>query len=703
MDSVICLAQAAHLIALAGIFMSMFNKKALVRVTVALLAASTALTVTSVAQGAQLSATFPEKKPALGQWGVDLTERDLSVKPGDDFQKYASGTWLKKTAIPADKPEVGSFYDVYDMSQDQLKALVTSAPATSKYGALYPSMMDEKRVEELGIKPLKPDLAKVAAIKTKAQFARHMGTTEGRFGSALFAFDLEPDTADASMNSVYLYQAGLGMPNRDYYLDASFKPQRDAYRAYLERTFKAIGNPNPAAAADRVMAFETKIAKVSWASEDRRDIDKTNNPMSTAELAKYAPGIDWKAYFAGAKVPPQKRMIVNENTAIKKIAALYAATPLSTLKDWEAFHTTNQASPYLNKAMVDSRFEFTKTISGVTEQLPRWKRSISLVSGATGELVGQDYVEKYFPPASKAKMVELVANLKTAMAARIEGNSWMSPETKKAAIDKLGKMQVMVGYPDKFRDYTPLQISADDLYGNVERASAFNYAYGMEDLGKPVNHKKWGMNPQTVNAYNGGGENKIVFPAGILQPPFFDPNADDAVNYGGIGAVIGHEISHGFDDQGRKFDANGNVRDWWTAEDGKRFDAEAKIFGEQYAKFEAAPGAFVNPKLTMGENIADFAGIQVALDAYHHSLGGKPAPVIDGLTGDQRFFLAYAQVWREKQREDSVRSQVTTDPHSPGRFRIWGPVRNVQAWYDAFGITPDNAMYIPPEKRAHIW
>jgi putative endopeptidase len=687
--------------------MSIINKNAFVRAAAAMLAASTAMVVTSApaqtTQAAVSSTANVPGKAQLGSWGVDLTSRDLSVKPGDDFQKYASGAWLAKTQIPADKPEVGSFYDVYDLSQDQLKALVTNASASNKYGALYQSMMDENRVEQLGIEPLKPDLAKVAAIKSKAEFARHMGTTGGSFGSALFAYDLEPDTADASMNSLYLYQAGLGMPNRDYYLEASFKPQRDAYRAYIERTFKAIGQPNPAAAADRVMAFETAIAKVSWASADRRDIDKTNNPMSSAELAKYAPGMDWNAFFEGGKIPAQKRMIVNENSAIKQIAALYAKTPLSTLKEWEAFHTADQASPYLNKAMVDSRFDYVKSISGVTENRPRWKRALTLVDGSLGELIGQDYVAKYFPPSSKAKMVELVGNLKTAMAARIQGNNWMSDATKKAAIDKLSRMDVMVGYPDKFRDYDALEIKGDDLYGNVERASAFNYAYEMEDLGKPVNHRKWVMNPQTVNAYNGGGENKIVFPAGILQPPFFDPNADDAVNYGGIGAVIGHEISHGFDDQGRKFDASGNVRDWWTAEDGKRFDAEAKVFGDQYAKFEAAPGAFVNPKLTMGENIADFAGIQVALDAYHRSLNGKPAPVIDGLTGDQRFFLAYAQVWREKQREDSVRSQVATDPHSPGRFRVLGPVRNVQAWYDAFGITPQSSMYIPPEQRAHIW
>ncbi|MGN6058176.1 MAG: M13 family metallopeptidase [Sphingomicrobium sp.] len=686
--------------------MRKINKNAFLRAAAMALAASTAMAVTSAsAQTVQAAAsvTVATAKPHLGAWGVDLTARDTSVKPGDDFQKYASGEWLAKTAIPADKPEVGSFYEVFDLTQDHLKDLVTSAPASSKYGALYKSFMDESRVEQLGIEPLKPDLAKVAAIKTKSEFARHMGTTDGSFGSAIFAYDLEPDTADAKMNALYMYQAGLGMPNRDYYLKDEFKPQRAAYRAYLERTFKTIGEPNPSAAANRVMAFETAIAKVSWASADRRDIDKTNNPMTSAQLAKYAPGLDWAAFFAGAKIPPQKRIIVNENTAIRQIAALYARTPLSTLKEWEAFHTADQASPYLSKAMVDSRFDYTKTISGVTEQRPRWKRAVSLVDGSLGELVGQDYVAKYFPPSSKAKMVELVANLKTAMAARIEGNGWMSEATKKAALVKLAKMDVMVGYPDKFRDYSKLEIKPDDLYGNVQRAQRFNADYDMEDLDKPVNHKKWGMNPQTVNAYNGGGENKIVFPAGILQPPFFDPNADDAVNYGAIGAVIGHEISHGFDDQGRKYDENGNVRDWWTAEDGKRFDAEAKIFGDQYAKFEAAPGAFVNPKLTMGENIADFAGIQVALDAYHRSLNGKPAPVIDGLTGEQRFFLAYAQVWREKQREDALRSQVTSDPHSPGRFRVWGPLRNVDAWYKAFGVTPDNAMYIPPEKRARIW
>jgi putative endopeptidase len=425
--------------------------------------------------------------------------------------------------------------------------------------------------------------------------------------------------------------------------------------------------------------------------------------MSSRQLSAYAPGIDWTAYWAGAKVPAQKRLIVGENTAVKAIAKLYAATPLATLKLWQSFHVADQAAPYLTKAMVDSRFEYAKQLSGVTAMLPRWKRALALVDGSLGELVGQDYVARYFPASSKAKMEVLVSNLKTAMAGRIKANSWMSEATKAAALEKLAKMDVMVGYPDKWRNYDALTIDPNDLYGNVQRAGKFDAEYQMSFLGKPVDRKLWAMNPQTVNAYNGGLENKIVFPAGILQAPFFDPNADDAVNYGAIGAVIGHEISHGFDDQGRKIDATGAVRDWWTPEDAKRFEEQAGVFGSQYAQYEVAPGFAVNPRLTMGENIADLAGVQVALDAYHASLGGKPAPVIDGLTGDQRFFLAFAQVWRVKMREDALKQQVTTDPHSPGRFRTYGPLRNVDAWYNAFNIQAGDKLYIAPDKRARIW
>ena len=640
---------------------------------------------------------------AIGTWGVDVAGGDTSVKPGDDFFRYAGGKWAAATEIPADRASVGAFADLRERTQDQGKELILSAPAGSKYGALYASYMNEAQAEKVGLAPLMADLNKLKAIRTKSQFARMMGDTSGKFGSAVIDFGVGADTANPNLNVLYVGQSGLGLPDKKYYLDDSLKKQRDAYRAYIERTMKTIGYADPAAAATTIINFETNVAIKSWDADARRDIVKVNNPMTTAQLAAYAPGIDWKAFWQGAKIPAQKRMIVGENTAVKGIAAVFGETPLETLKMWQAFHIASQASPFLNKAMVDSQFEYAKQLSGVTQMRPRWKRALGMVDGSLGELVGQDYVNRFFPASSKAKMGVLVGNLKTAMAGRIRGNDWMSESTKSAALEKLAKMDVMVGYPDKWRDYSKLRIDANDLYGNAKRAGEFNSAYQMSFLGKPVDRKLWGMNPQTVNAYNGGLENKIVFPAGILQAPFFDANADDAANYGAIGAVIGHEISHGFDDQGRKIDATGAVRDWWTAEDSKRFEQQAAIFGAQYAKYEAAPGFFVNPKLTMGENIADLAGVSVALDAYHASLGGKAAPVIDGLTGDQRFFLAFAQVWRTKQRDDAIRNQVTTDPHSPAVFRTYGPLRNVDAWYAAFNVQPGDKLYIAPDQRARIW
>lgn len=643
------------------------------------------------------------KALTFGSWGVDLGARDTSVKPGDDFDRFANGGWFAKTEIPADQASAGVDYDVYNLTQRQLRQVVTGAPATSQVGGLYQSFADEARVEALGAKPLMADLANVAAIKDKGEMARFMGASQGAFGMTIVGGGPYADTDDPTINVLWLGQGGLGLPEREYYLDDQFKPQRDAYRAYIVRTLGLTGAKDPEAAADAIMAYETEIAKVSWKIADRRDIGKINNPMSSAELAAYAPGLDWNAWFAGAGIGPQKRMIVNETTAVRDISALYAKTSLDTLKLWQQFHVANQASPYLSKAFVDSRFDYTKVLSGVSELRPRWKRGLTLVDGSLGELVGETYSQQYFPASAKAKMEALVANLKLAMGDRIRANSWMAPATKEAALAKLEKMDVMVGYPDKWRDYSGLKIDAADLYGNVQRSGKFEYAYQLGELGKPVDRKKWSMNPQEVNAYNGGLENKIVFPAGILQAPYFSESVDDAVNYGAIGAVIGHEIIHGFDDQGRKIDANGAVRDWWTPEDAAKFDAAAKAFGAQYATYEAAPGAFINPDLTMGENIADLAGLEVAHDAYHRSLGGKPAPVIDGLTGDQRFFLAFAQAWRDKAREDSIKQQVASDPHSPARWRIIGPVRNVDAWYSAFGVGADAKYYLKPEDRTKIW
>jgi putative endopeptidase len=660
-----------------------------------LLAAVSAVAIS----GAALAAD----KPMYGAWGVDLTARDTAVKPGDDFNRHANGAWEKRTTIPADQASAGVGYDVFNRSQEQLRTLIETAPANTQIGGLYKSFTDEARLEQVDDAPLKIDLAKIAALSTKADMAKALGAAHGGFGPDLFSLDIYPDAKNPELNVLNIGQSGLGLPDRDYYLTDGFKPQLEAYRAFAERALKMAGYPDPAKSAADVLAFETAIAKVSWPVADRRDVEKTYNPMTIAELQSFAPDIPWSDYLAAAGIPAQSKVVLGEKTAVRDIARLFAATPLETLKAWRTVQGVQEMSPYLSKRFVDSRFEFVKALSGQTQLRPRWKRGVSLVDGSLGELVGQAYVAKYFPPSSKAQMVELIANLKVAMAARIEKAPWMAPATKQAALTKLSKMQVMVGYPDKWRDYSGLKIDAGDLYGNVRRSGAFEWAYQLSDLGKPVDHGKWGMTPQTVNAYNGGLENKIVFPAGILQAPFFDPAADPAVNYGAIGAVIGHEISHGFDDQGRKIDDAGKLRDWWTAEDAKRFESQSSVLGAQYDAYEAVPGAHINGQLTMGENIADLAGLQVAYDAYHAALKGQAAPVVDGLTGDQRFFLAFAQAWQDKSRDDSLKQQMASDPHAPSSFRVIGPTRNVDAWYAAFGVKPGDKFYLAPEKRSRVW
>ena len=636
-----------------------------------------------------------------GTWGVDIDARDTSVRPGDDFQRYASGKWLDANEIPADKSSNGIGSELVDRTQDQLRAIVMGAPRETQLGAFYASYMDEARLEQLDMAPLKTELDAIAAIRTKQEFTRRMGRSNSDFGGTLFGLGVYADPT-LPINSLWMVQSGMGLPDRDYYLLDKYKPQRDAYRAYVERTLRLIGHADPAAGAGQVLAFETELAKVAWPQVDRRDFTKLNNPMSPAQLAAYAPGVDWGAYLAASGVS-ENRLLASENTAIKATAAIYARTPLPLLKTWQQFKVADQASNYLSKRFVDSKFQFTKTLNGAKELRPRWRRGILDVDGRLGELLGKTYVDRHFSPRSKAMMETLVDNLKKAAAVRIKGNSWMSAPTKQAALAKLGNMQVMVGYPEKFRDYSALQLRTDDLFGNVQRSNAFEWAYQLSELGKPVDKKKWGMSPATVDAYNNFLENKIVFPAGILQPPFFDPDADPVVNYGAIGAIIGHEIMHGFDDQGRKFDENGRLRDWWTAGDAKRFKALTAELSRQYSSYEAAPGVFINGDFTMGENIGDMSGLQVAHDAYLMSLGGKPAPVVDGLTGDQRFFLAFAQAWRGKQRDDAIKTQVASDPHSPRRFRIIGPLRNLDAWYEAFGVQPGSKFYIPPEKRVRIW
>jgi putative endopeptidase len=644
-----------------------------------------------------------------GPWGVDLTAADPAVAPGDNFFRYAQGAWYAEAVIPPDHGSAGVGRDVTDRTELQLRTLIENAaqnpktPTASQIGAFYGAWMDEARLETLDDKPLKADLARIAAVPDKAAFSILMAKTYGGFGKSFFGLGVGPDPKHPEINTLYLDQDGLGLPDRDYYLDASFKPQRDAYLAYLERTFHLIGYPDPAGHAAAILALETRIAEASWTDVDERDIDKTMNPFTVAQLQAYAPGLDWSAHLAAAGVGGQATMIAGPKTAIQKLAAIYSETPLDTLRAWESFHITDAAAPYLSKRFDDSRFEFGKSLSGVTAQLARWKRGVTLIDNSLGEAVGREYVAVYFPPRAKAQMEALVANLKAAMAARIQAAAWMAPTTKAEALKKLHKMNVQVGYPDKWRDYSGLKIERSDLYGDAQRSDAFEWAYQLSDLGKPVDHLKWGMTPQTVDAYNGGLENKIVFPAGILQAPYFDASADPAVNYGAAGAIIGHEITHGFDDQGRKIDDTGAVRDWWAPEDVKRFEAQADKYGAQFDAYEPVPGSHINGKLTMGENIADLGGLLAALDAYHASLHGKRAPVLSGLTGDQRFFLAYAQSWRTKEREDSIRKQLASDPHSPAEYRVIGPLRNDDAWYAAFGVKPGAKEYLAPEDRARIW
>ena len=646
----------------------------------------------------------------FGTWGFDLAGRDTAVKPGDDFNEYANGTYLRTTEIPADKARFGPFDVLYENAQSQLKSIIEASAANptnanaQKVGALYASFMDEAKVEQLGAAPLAADLAAVKAVKDHADMARLMGESHAGFGGSLFGISVSEDLRTPSMNTAYLGQGSLGLPDRDYYLKPDFAAQRDAYVAYLTATLTAIGWTDPAKTAADILAFETKVADKQWSQVERRQIDKLYNPAKAADLPTLAPGFDWPSFLAGAQVAGVENLVLAENTAIPAIAQVFADTPIETLKAWQATQIVDQASPYLSKAFVDTRFDFRgKTLRGQPQNRPRWNRGVALVDGQLGEVLGQEYVRLHFPASSKAQMDALVGNIRDAMTERLKHVDWMSEPTREQALYKMSKFGVKIGYPDKWRSYDGLELKPDDLYGNVERSSAFEWAYKRGKIGKPVDPLEWGMTPQTVNAYYNPPRNEIVFPAAILQAPFFDPNADPAVNYGGIGAVIGHEITHGFDDQGRKSDGDGVLRDWWTPEDAARFEARAKVLGDIYDKLEPIPGVHVNGDLTMGENIADLGGLLLALDAYHKSLNGQPAPVIDGLTGDQRVFLGWAQVWREKSREAALKEQLTTDPHSPGPVRAATSPRNIDAWYAAFGVSPQQKEYIAPDARARIW
>ena len=652
----------------------------------------------------------------MGPWGFDVAGMDRSVKPGDDFAAYAGGTWMAHTQIPPDRSRYGAFDALRELSDLRVRRLLeglqhtaTTLPTEAsveavdrvKLGSLFASYLDQAEADRKDAGPIRPTLAVVRAIATPRDMAAFMGHSQGSFagGGTLFGAFVGEDEKRPDVNTLIVGQAGLGLPDRDYYLKPIYAKQKDRYRQYVEQVLGLIGWDDPAGSADKVLAFETAVAEAHWSRAEARDRDKTYNPTTVAGLTAMAPGFDWQAFLDAAGVGQAGQVIVSQNTALPKLATIFARTPMGTLAAWQAFQVADEAAPLLSARFVDASFDFHgKFMSGSPQQRDRAKRAASFVEGVMGEAVGREYVAQYFPPDAKAKAEALVDDIRSAMRSRIEHVTWMSPETKAKGLAKMDKFGVKIGYPTKWRDYSMLIVDPGDAFGNAARAARFQYAYRVAKLGRPVDKLEWGMTPQTVNAYYNPSRNEIVFPAAILQPPFFDPNADPAVNYGGIGAVIGHEITHGFDDQGRKSDGDGVLSDWWTPADAKLFDAQATKLGARYEalEFPGLPGSHINGKTTMGENIADLGGILNAVDAYHMHLHGRPSPVLDGFTGDQRVFLGWAQVWRTLSRDAALKQQLATDSHSPGSVRAFAPLRNVDLWYQAFDVKPGDKEYLPP-------
>jgi putative endopeptidase len=650
-------------------------------------------------------------KPAYGTWGYDPAAMDSSVKPGDDFWAYVNGTWDKNTQIAADRASAGPFVTLSDAAEKDVRQIVeglANDPNRDRLGQqvgdYYASFMDQAAIEAAGTAPLKPYLDEINAAKTRAQLLSLF--VKPGFASPVDV-SIIPDFKNAERYSAIAGQATLGMPSREYYLDdsAKMKAHRAAYRDYIVTIQKLAGLAGVDAAADRIIALETALSKAQWPAAERRDIDKIYNPMNRAQLAKLAPQFEWNASLAKAGLGSAKSVIVTEPSAVAGAGKIFASTPLSTWKEWLAFRFVSDHAGYLPKAIYDARFNFySKQLSGVQAQRERWKRGVAAVNGALGEAVGEIYVKSHYPAESERQMTELIGNLRDAYQERITSNNWMDEATRKAALEKLAAFEPRIGHPVKYIDYSSMKVVKGDPLGNAVRAAEFDWQLELSRFPKPVDRTLWGMYPQTINAYYNPLANQITFPAAILQPPFFDPNADAAVNYGAIGAVIGHEMGHGFDDEGRKFDPKGNLRDWWSPEAAKAYAGRTDALVKQYNAFSPFPGVNLNGKLTLGENLGDLSGVEAAYAAYkkYTAKHGEP-PVIDGLTGDQRFFIAYAQAWQGKDREDAERQQILTDPHSPDKYRVNGIVRNVDAWYKAFNVQPGDKLYLPPEQRVHIW
>ena len=651
---------------------------------------------------------------AAQQLGVDLDAMDRSVRPQDDFYRFVNGTWLETTEIPADRSNHGTFSELADRAELALRAIVEeaaadrNAPAGSeraKIGALYRSFMDTVRIESLGIAPLRPELERIAAMDSREEVATTFARLARIGVSRPFTVSVSQDARRADRYAVYVGQSGLGLPDRDYYFrdGYEFARTRGEYVRYIARLLELAGHDRPGTGANRVMALETKLAHVSWTRVQNRDRNATYNPTSVAALRRMMPGFDWSAYLRAAGVDVDS-VIVRQPSYLPALDSILAGTSYDALRDYLTFKLLDSAAPYLSSDFADARFDFRgRVLAGTEAERDRWKRGVDVVSGSLGDALGRIYVERHFQPEARARMQELVDNLKEAFRLGIDRLEWMSPATRAEAHAKLASFSTKIGFPNEWEDYSALDIRDTDLLGNALRASEFRYADMIGRLGQPVDREEWFMNPFTVNAYYSSTMNEIVFPAAILQPPFFNVDADDAVNYGAIGGVIGHEISHGFDDQGRKSDGEGNLRDWWTAEDAAAFEERANRLGAQYDAFSPIAGMNVNGRLTMGENIGDLSGLTVAYEAYKLSLNGREPPVIDGFTGDQRFFLGWGQIWRRLYREAELRNRLLTDSHSPSEYRTNGTLRNMDAFHEAWGTRPGDGMWLPPEERVRIW
>ena len=662
-------------------------------------------------------------EPATRVPGPDVAGMEKTVHPGDDFYAYANGGWMKATAIPADRSSFGAFSILDEEINSRTVGLIQGAsksrgPAGSqadKVGAYYDAYMDEKAIEDRGLAPLKAELDRIGAIADRTALARVLGgelradvdalNNTNFHTDRLFGLWVSPDFANPDRNVAYLMQGGLGMPDRDNYRNAGAKDVelQGKYQAHIAAVLKLAGIPDADAKAERIYGLERQIADVHVSRTDSVDVHKANNPWRPEEFPVRAPGLDWKTYLDVAGLSGQPMIMVWHPSGVSGIAGLVGSQPLDVWKDYLTFHAIDRASQLLPRAFADERFRFYGTaLTGALEQRDRWKRAVASTNEALGDAVGKLYVERYFPPEAKAQAQAMVKNIVAAFGRRIDHLEWMSPATRAKAKAKLGTLYVGIGYPEHWRDYSGLQVERGDALGNAERAELFDYRESLAKLGKPVDKTEWCMTPQTVNAVNLPLQNALNFPAAILNPPFFDAAADPAQNYGAIGTVIGHEISHSFDDQGSQFDARGRLADWWTPEDFAHFGAAAERLAAQYDAYEPLPGLHVNGKLTLSENIADVAGISASLDGYRSAYGGKPAPVLGGFTGDQRFFLAFAQAWRRKTRPEALRGALMTDGHAPGEFRA-DTVRNIDAWYQAFDVQAGRKLYLAPENRVRVW